>query len=198
MATTLAPISYASIIVGFISFSFTLAIWIQASWDAFLTIGSAPEQVQDTLSTLRQGLYEEREFLRRRRRQKGGRRSGIYHEGGSARVMHDAVRDLIRTFKILEHPFLLPPHEGREKDLEWSFDATQQRYNCGLGHRILWLRVKGRVDDIAVRLQRIQTRRIEAIAEEQQYMVADMMGMVREYEDRLGAIEHRLQMSRIG
>lgn len=194
----LSPISLASTIIGFISFSFTLLIWLQASWDAFLTIGSAPQQVRDVLSTLRQGLYEEREYLRRKRRQKGGRKSGIYYEGGPAKIMNDAVKDLIHAFKILEYPFLVAPHPGKEKDLEWSFDATQHQYNCDLAHRILWLRVKGRVDTIAVKLQRIQTRRIESMAEYQLHMVSDMMGLMRDCERRLGEIENRLQMSRIG
>ena len=191
-------ISLASTVIGFISFSFTLLIWIQASWNAFLTLGSAPSQVRDSLSTLRQGLYEEREFLKWKRRQKGGGKKGLYYEGGPARIMNDAIKDLIRSFKILEHPFLVAPHSGMEKDLEWSFDATQHQYKCDLAHRILWLRVKNKIDSIAIRLQRIQTRRIESMVEDQLHMMQDMMGMVRDCEDRLSEIEHRLQMSRIG
>jgi hypothetical protein len=195
---SLAPISLVATIIGFISFSFTLAIWLQVFWDAFLTIGSAPEQVQDVLSSLRQGLYEEREYLKWKRRQKGGRNSDLYYEGGPERVMNDAVKDLIHTFKILERPFLISPHDGREKDLEWSFNATQHQYNFGFAHRILWVRVKGRVDTIAVKLQRIQTRRIESMAEDQLRILSNMMGMMRDCEHRLDAIENRLQMSRIG
>jgi hypothetical protein len=113
-------------------------------------------------------------------------------------VINDAVKDLIREFKAYEHPFLNTPHTGREKELEWSFDATQQSYKCDLGHRILWLRVKGSVNTIAVRLQRVQTRRIAVEVTEAHFMMADMMGMVRGYEQRLRGIEERLQMSRIG
>lgn len=112
--------------------------------------------------------------------------------------MNEAIKDLIHSFKVLEHPFLTAPHEGKEKDLEWSFDATQHRYNCDLPRRILWLRIKGDVEDIAIRLNRIQTRRIASMVEDQYLMTRDMMGMVRDCEDRLGAIEQRLQMSRIG
>jgi hypothetical protein len=192
------PLSLASTIIGFVSFTFTLLIWLQASWHAFLTLGSAPTQVRDSFSTLRQGLYEEREYLRWKRKQRGGHSKGLYYEGGPARIMNDAVKDLIRNFKRLEHPFLATPHSGTEKDLEWSFDATQHQYNCDLAHRILWLRVKGDVDSIAVRLQRIQTRRIESMVEDQLHMMTDMMGMVRGCEHRLGEIEQRLQMSQIG
>jgi len=43
----LPSISLASVVIGFISFSFTLAIWLHAFWDAFNTIGAAPgEYVQ--------------------------------------------------------------------------------------------------------------------------------------------------------
>jgi hypothetical protein len=191
-------LSLASTVIGFISFTFTLLIWLQASWHAFLTLGSAPSQVRDSFSTLRQGLYEEREYLKWKRRQKGGSEKGLYYEGGPAKIMNDAIKDLIRNFKKLEHPFLITPHSGREKDLEWSFDATQHQYNCDLAHRILWLRIKNDVESIAVKLQRIQTRRIESMVEDQLQIMRDTMGMVRDCEHRLGEIEHRLQMSQIG
>lgn len=111
MSTTLAPISLASTIIGFISFSLTLAIWLHAFWDGFKTLGSAPEETRDVLSTLRQGLYEEREYLRRLKRRKLGgigearkskggervdvrdrdREGDLYYEGGPVRVFSDAV-----------------------------------------------------------------------------------------------------------
>ncbi|RDW77179.1 hypothetical protein BP6252_05232 [Coleophoma cylindrospora] len=203
MATSsaLAPISIASIIVGFISFSFTLAIWLHAFWDAFLTLAKAPQQVRDTLSTLRQGLYEEREYLKRTRRRSQSHSSktkSLYLEGGAQKVINDAVKDLIREFKDYERPFLEPLHEGREKELEWSFDATQRYYYCDLPHRLLWLRTKGGINDIAIRLQRLQSRRIAEEVTDMRFLLRDVMGMVRDSEDRLQAIEDRLRMSRIG
>lgn len=203
MSTTssLAPISIASIIIGFISFTFTLAIWLHAFWDAFVTLGKAPQQVQDALSVLRQGLYEEREYLKRTRRRSqshSGKAKSLYLEGGPQRVINDAVKDLIRDFKDLERPFLENLHEGREKELEWSFDATKHYYKCDLHHRILWLRTKSGINDIAIRLGRLQSRRIAEEVTDMRFMVRDMMGMVRESEDRLHAIEDRLRMSRIG
>jgi hypothetical protein len=94
---SLAPISVASIAIGFISFAFTLAIWLHSFWDWFLTLSDAPTQVQDYLSTLRQGLYEEREHLKTVRRRGGGsgggagREGGIYVDGGPLTVINDAV-----------------------------------------------------------------------------------------------------------
>lgn len=101
--SSLAPISLASIIIGFISFGLTLAIWLHSFWAAFKTLGSAPRESRDLLSTLRQGLYEEREYLKRLKRRKlggigegkgGGMRadeSSLYYEGGPVRVFSDAV-----------------------------------------------------------------------------------------------------------
>jgi len=216
MSTFLPPLSIASITIGFISFTLTLLIWLNSFWQAFLTIGGAPSQVQDQLSTLRQSLYEEREHLKYIRRRKvnpflnlkkaitsnhndkkgsGEKSHGIYYDGGPLRVVNDAVKDLIRDFKILEAPFLMPLREGREKELEWSYDATQQYYRCDIWHRILWLRVKNRVERIAERLQQLQTRRIAAEVTECHLMLNDVVRESREYGDRLWAIEDRLRMS---
>jgi hypothetical protein len=259
MSTQLTPISYASSIVGFVSFSLTVFICkyqqtsyfgtlghqhilfiqissfatirnlsrfldlllqndieilnanttslpgVHAFWNGLLTLISAPHEIPDAFSTLRQGLYEEREYLKRvRRRREGSLKSAstshksLYYEGGPTKVMSNALKDLIHDFKSYEHPFLVTPHEGREKELEWSFDATQQAYRCDLWHRMMWLRSKGGVNSIADKLLRIQTRRIAVEVTEAHFMLGDAMGLVRECERRLGAIEERLQMSRIG
>jgi hypothetical protein len=198
----LSSVSIASIIIGFISFSFTLAIWLHAFRESFITIGQAPDQLQDALSTLRQALYEEREYLKRKRKIGEGRMDSkikiLYNDGGPTKVINDAVKDLIGDFKKYERPFLDAHREGREKDLEWSFDATQQRYNSDFAHRILWLRSKGGIQSIAEKLQKIQTRRIAVEVTETRFMLSDMIGMLREHGYRLRAIEERLQMSRIG
>lgn len=122
----------------------------------------------------------------------------LYNEGGATKVINDAVKDLIRDFKDYEMPFLDTDHEGREKELEWSFDATQQHYRCDFFHRLLWLRNKGGIESIADKLNKLQTRRIAVETTETRFMLADVMGLVRDNERRLGAIEHRLQMSQIG
>ena len=173
---------------------------LHAFWDAFHTIGAAPQQVQDAFSTLRQGLYEEREYLKRKRRRESpkSKANSLYLEGGPSKVLNDAVKDLIKEFKEYEGPFLITRHEGREKDLEWSYDATQRYYRCDFPHRIRWLRVKNSVTDIAVKLQWLQTRRIAVEVTEMHFMAVDMMGLVRDCEGRLDGIERRLQMSRIG
>lgn len=151
-------------------------------------------------------MYEEREYLKRKRRQGVGseglssskNRTTIYNDGGPTKVINDAVKDLIREFKAYERPFLETEHTGREKELEWSFDATQQYYKSDFIHRVLWLRSKGGIQSIAEKLQKIQTRRIAVEVTEMHFQTSDMMRMVRDYEYRLRAIEERLQISRVG
>ncbi|PSN67290.1 hypothetical protein BS50DRAFT_465539, partial [Corynespora cassiicola Philippines] len=73
--TTLAPISLASTLIGFISFAFTLATFFNVFWSSLRTIHGAPSQINDYLSTLKQGLLQERRHLRRvRRRLRSSRR----------------------------------------------------------------------------------------------------------------------------
>ncbi|KAI9731104.1 MAG: hypothetical protein M1818_007962 [Claussenomyces sp. TS43310] len=199
----LAPISLASTIIGFISFALTVLIWLHSFWSWYETVVSAPAQIRDQLATLRQSLYEEREHVRRIRRrklggyEKRGSSDAIYFDGGPVKVIGDAVRDLIHDFKRLERPFLIPPHGGREKDLEWSFNATQGYYRCDFGHRFKWLQNKSGVVNVAQRLQALQVRRIAVEVTENHVMVAQAVSMIRGSDERLSAIEERLRMSHI-
>jgi hypothetical protein len=54
-----------STIIGFVSFTFTLATLLKVSWSNLMTFHAAPEELKDTLSSLKQGLLEERRHLRR-------------------------------------------------------------------------------------------------------------------------------------
>lgn len=204
MADGLPRISVASVIIGFISFGLTLAIWLNSFWQAFLTVAHAHSQIQDELSVLRQRLYEEAEYLRRiRHRQRRPRRdshrarSDVYGDSGPVRVMSEAVKDLMRDFKRYEHPFLVIPgrtNEDRgEKDLEWSFDATRQSYQCDLPRRLIWLRFRGGVTGISTRLEHIQTHRAAVESTECRLMIMDTMSLVRDCEDRLVDMDDRLR-----
>lgn len=55
--TNYAPISLVSALIGFVSFTFTLG-----------TFAAAPQEINDYLSSLKQGLLEERRHLRRSNR----------------------------------------------------------------------------------------------------------------------------------
>ncbi|MCJ1314441.1 hypothetical protein MMC25_008123 [Agyrium rufum] len=66
----LAPISYASSVVGFLSFAFTFLTFLRVTWDAVMTIFAAPGETRIVLDNLRQELYELRENLRRSRKRR--------------------------------------------------------------------------------------------------------------------------------
>ncbi|KAJ9629524.1 hypothetical protein H2203_001898 [Taxawa tesnikishii (nom. ined.)] len=122
--STLAPISLASTITGFVSFAFTLATLLRVFWDNIMTLYSAPSEVHDYLTNLRTELYEERASLRalrkhhqhrqRRRRTEGNNPDGLAERAwrgpeldeNAVRTMQDSVKHLIRKFKQIERPFL--------------------------------------------------------------------------------------------
>ncbi|KAI9699524.1 MAG: hypothetical protein M1820_007155 [Bogoriella megaspora] len=103
--SSLAPVSLASTIIGFISFAFTVLTAIRVFWSNISTIRAAPTEVPDFLGNLKQALYEERAHLRLVK--KSFRTSEHYDEGGF-KVLSDTVKHMIRDFKHLERPFLVP------------------------------------------------------------------------------------------
>ena len=125
--STLNPLSFISVIVGFISFAFTLATFLRVVWTNIMTLSEAPHEVHTYLTNLRTELLEERGNLkvmrkssRRRHRlmEKGERDRGSRGESGgeldetALKTMSDAVRHLCRRFKVVEQPFLEPGEEG--------------------------------------------------------------------------------------
>lgn len=112
--STLAPLSLASTIIGFISFSFTVATLLRVFWGNISTVLNAHDEIHDYLSNLRVQLYEERQSLRNLRRHNkewGKRRRGKglplpRLDDLTIRSMQDTLRHLTRRFKSLERPFL--------------------------------------------------------------------------------------------
>lgn len=112
--STLAPLSLASTIIGFVSFSFTVATLLRVFWGNILTILNAHDEIHDLLSNLRVQLYEERQSLRNLRRHnkewgKRRRSKGLplpRLDDLTIRSMQDTLRHLARRFKALERPFL--------------------------------------------------------------------------------------------
>jgi len=66
--TAFSPLSMVSTIIGFVSFTFTLATLLRVSWSNLSTFYAAPEEIKDTLSSLKEGLLEERRHLKRARK----------------------------------------------------------------------------------------------------------------------------------
>jgi len=65
MAPAVAPISYASSIVGFISFTFTFFTLLNGFWASLLAVFSAGKQVHRSFDNLRSGLQGEREYFKK-------------------------------------------------------------------------------------------------------------------------------------
>ncbi|THY36732.1 hypothetical protein D6D01_00189 [Aureobasidium pullulans] len=112
--SALSPLSLASTIIGFVSFSFTLATLLRVFWGNITTVLNAHDEIHDYMSNLRVQLYEERQSLRNLRRHnkewgKRRRTKGIplpRLDDLTIRSMQDTLRHLTRRFKALERPFL--------------------------------------------------------------------------------------------
>jgi hypothetical protein len=145
--TAISPLSMTSTIIGLVSFAFTIATFVNVFWSSLQTIRAAPSEIRDYLSNLKQELLEERRHLRKvGRRMKSDRRgrSGSdpgggkrRHSGGRAyferdeqaersrgerdnlRLLRTTVRDMIRTFRALEYPFLKPEFQNTDS-AHWS------------------------------------------------------------------------------
>ena len=131
MSSVPTSVSYASTIIGFVSFGFTFLTLLRVTWANLETLVEAPSEIKYTFANLKSALHEERCYLRftqrlkrRRRSHSGarGHRRGERNSQGSAkaskqwldsdegaaqwRVIHDTVRRLCREFAEIERPFL--------------------------------------------------------------------------------------------
>jgi hypothetical protein len=126
----LAPISLASIVVGFVSFAFTVGTFLRVLWINFETLGEAPHQVHSYLTNLRTELLEERANLRVMKKNckkhhklldRGGRGgrvdSGVELDEVSLKTMSDTIKQLIKRFKDVERPFLEKGEGGIDDDI---------------------------------------------------------------------------------
>ncbi|KAK0249441.1 hypothetical protein B0A54_03713 [Friedmanniomyces endolithicus] len=124
--TALSPLSLLSILIGFISFAFTVATFLRVLWANFMTLGEAQHEVHSYLTNLRTELLEEQASLKVMKRNcrrhhrllersgDGGGRvdSGVELDEVTLKTMSDSVRQLIKRFKGIEKPFLEPGDPG--------------------------------------------------------------------------------------
>lgn len=123
--STLAPISLASTIIGFVSFAFTLATFFRIVWTNLETFGEPQHAVHTYLTTLREELLEERASLRSLKKHQRLRRKNVKKLPNGLRellaleldevtikTMQDSVRHLIKQFEGLEKPFLKDNLDG--------------------------------------------------------------------------------------
>jgi hypothetical protein len=130
--STLSPISLASTIIGFVSFSFTIATLLRVFWGNIAALTNAHDEIHDYLSSLRVQLYEERQSLRtlrrhnkewgQRRRPRGIPRPAI--DDLTLRAMQDTLRRLTRRFKALERVFLDQNTIGGRRRYRRSFSPS--------------------------------------------------------------------------
>ena len=163
---TLAPISYASSIVGFTSFAFTFFTFVRVFWETILTLWSAPKEMRGYMDNLRLEVHNERTYFKSALRRTRSRSRSVkkYHEDvGPLRVLNASVKRIHRSFNRLEEPFLNETPERREKDID--IEKSEEDYEpdyapMTLWRRWRWMRSKSDVISIADQVNRIQTQRI--------------------------------------
>ncbi|KAH6491833.1 hypothetical protein HBI55_141280 [Parastagonospora nodorum] len=165
--TNCAPILLVSALIGFVSFAFTLGTFIKVFWSNLGTFAAAQQEIHDYLSSLKQGLLEERLHLRRykrrlknirrdqshgraagsgsdddyartcsgrgKRRSSGARKHQMHFdrdmqsrrssgEEAALRVMRVTVKDLMKSFRELEQPFLKAEFQQQDS-AQWSHNS---------------------------------------------------------------------------
>ncbi len=159
----IAPISYASSIVGFTSFAFTFFTFTNVFWNTILTLWSAPREMKQHLDNLRSELQGERAYfkttLRRARSRSRGNR--VHEDLGPLKLLSDSIKSLLQRFKHLEEPFLNESPDEKEKDVERSEESVRGDYRpMTLILRWRWMRTKSEIVSMFDTVNRIQTRRI--------------------------------------
>ena len=165
MSPAIAPLSYASSIVGFISFTFTFFTLLNVFWASLGTIFEAGKQVHRSFDNLRSELYGEREYFKKALRQSRSRSRATARmqlDSAPLKILNDSVKHLMRDLKRLEEPFIRDsPYDG---DLDLEKPGREPSFAdyapLTLRRRYIWLRTKEEVKTLADRVNRIQTRRI--------------------------------------
>lgn len=164
-SSKLAPISYASSIVGFTSFTFTFFTFVRVFWETILTLLSAPKQMKGHLDNLRIEIHNERAYFKSALRRTRSRSRSVkrYHEDvGPLKILDSTIRRIHRQFIILEKPFMNGSPSRAEKDVERdseeSFGADYAPMT--LKRRWKWMRTKSDIVSMADSVNRIQTQRI--------------------------------------
>lgn len=164
-SSKLAPISYASTIVGFTSFAFTFFTFVKVFWETILTLWSAPKQMVGYMDQLRIEIHNERAYFKSALRRTKSRSRSVkrYHEDvAPLKILNSSVRRIHRQFIKMEEPFLDVSPSRAEKDVERdSEESVDTNYApMTLGRRWRWMRTKSDIISIADQVNRIQTQRV--------------------------------------
>ncbi|TDZ18045.1 hypothetical protein Cob_v009049 [Colletotrichum orbiculare MAFF 240422] len=212
-------LNWLSFVTGILGFALTTLNLIALYANFVATIRSAPSEIRDSLGNLRQQLCEEREALRHQTREIRSKtnklRQRIFHVGIGDRIAsaearkalmyaeqtlplhYMTLRDLWRTFKDLERPFLVASgHRAEairngaswcEGDLDekvrsdferhgeaGSFADWNALYKCDFAHRFIWWQTKDDVKKLGDEVMRVMLRRTEREVTYTRMMVKQM------------------------
>ncbi|KAL8768964.1 MAG: hypothetical protein Q9194_005564, partial [Teloschistes cf. exilis] len=189
MAAGLPPISYASIIVGFISFVVTFFTFLRVFWDSLQTMYRAPKEVQQMLDNLRTELYGERAYFKNAIKQAKSKKTPAREplEITPLSILNDSIKSMMRDFRSLEAPFLVDEEEADDLDIEKS-GKVSLRGSYGrmdFRRRFIWLHTKDDFVTMANQVTRIQARRIA-------YETSNTLSCVREVEKHIQDLDDRI------
>lgn len=118
-ASAINPLSFASTVIGFVSFALTLSNWLKLFHNSIITLFQAESEIHAYLGRLRIELWEEKASLRRLRQhnkdfsrtQHGTVKEQLKIDDYTLQNMQDVIERLTTRFKTLEEPFLELPHQ---------------------------------------------------------------------------------------
>ncbi|KAL8782237.1 MAG: hypothetical protein Q9213_005567 [Squamulea squamosa] len=192
MPAGLPPISYASVIVGFLGFAFTFFTFLRVFWDAILTMWSAPKEVRQMLDNLRTELYGERAYFKnaiKQARSKSRKSTREAPEIIPLSILNDSIRTMMSDFRSMEAPFLDDDDDngadGLDIEKSGKVSLRGDYGRMGLRRRIRWLHTKDDFMNIQNQVTRTQARRIA-------YETSNTLSCVREVEKRLQDLDDRV------
>lgn len=165
MSSGLSPISFASIIVGFLGFAFTFFTFVRVFWDSIMTMHSAPKELRQLLDNLRTELYGERAYFNnaiKQARSKSRESTRETPEIMPLSILNDSIETMMNDLRNLEAPFLDNDADTKDVDIEKS-GKVSLRGDYGrmdVRRRILWLHTKDDFMAIQNQVTRTQARRI--------------------------------------
>lgn len=165
MPAGLLPISYASIIVGFTGFAFTLFTFFRVFWDSIRTMWSAPKELRQLLDNVRTELYGERAYFKNAIKQAKSKSKSSTRETpeiAPLSILNDSIKEMMRDFRNMEAPFLDDAESSENLDIEKSGRVSLRGNYARMDfrRRYIWLQTKPDFIDVANQVTRMQTRRI--------------------------------------
>ncbi|KAL8834837.1 MAG: hypothetical protein Q9170_003579 [Blastenia crenularia] len=186
----LPSISFASTIVGFISFAFTFFTFLRVFWESIQTIWSAPKEIRQLLDNLRTELYGERAYFKNAIKQARSKSNSSTRENAEIAplsILNDSIKSMMRDFRQMEAPFLENREGAEDLDIEKS-GKVSLRGSYGrmdFRRRYIWLHTKSDFMDLANQVTRVQARRIA-------YETSNTLSCVREVEKRIQDLDDRV------